>query len=56
MVVTVIFLFSSTVNIYAQQQGSTCNACSCQFKNVEVLTQLIESTTGESVSYYCMVT
>ena len=27
----------------ASAQGDTCNACNCQFNNVEALTQLIES-------------
>ena len=40
-VTVIIILFSSTV--LAQQQGSTCNACNCQFNNIKFATQLIES-------------
>lgn len=43
----IIILFSSSA--HGQQQGNTCNACNCQFNNVEVLTQLIKSVTAESV-------
>ena len=39
--VTIIVSFASVSA--TQQQGGTCNACNCQFDNVEVLTQLIKS-------------
>ena len=39
LMVTFILSFSCTVSA----QGDTCNACNCQFNNVEVLAQLIES-------------
>ena len=32
-----------SVSSIASAQEGTCNACNCQFNNVEVLTQLIES-------------
>ena len=47
VVMIIIIIFSSTP-ILAQQQGSTCNACNCEF-NINSLTQLIESITAESV-------
>ena len=46
MFVTMIII-SSTVT--AQQQGNTCNACNCQFSNIKIFTQLIESAIAESV-------
>ena len=42
-----VISLSSTVSA----QGGTCNACNCQFNNVEVLTQLIESTIATGVTY-----
>ena len=44
----IIIIFSSTL-VLAQQPGSTCNACNCQFNNMDVLTQLFESIIAESV-------
>ena len=35
----VVISISSAVSV----QGDTCNTCNCQFNNVEVLSQLIES-------------
>lgn len=31
-------------------QGGSCNACNCQFNNVEVLTQLIRAEIGSLVT------
>ena len=41
LMVTIILSISCTQPVSAQ--GDTCNACNCQFNNVEVLAQLIES-------------
>ena len=46
-VVLAIISVSST----ASAQGGTCNACNCQFNNLEVLNQLIESKITTGVTY-----
>ena len=38
-----ICLLFPFVSIALANQGDTCNACSCQFKNVEILSQLIDT-------------
>ena len=48
MFVTMIIIIFSSTPVLAQQQGSTCNACNCQFNNIDMLTQLIESVAAES--------
>ena len=48
MFVTMIVIIFSSIPVLAQQQGSTCNAYNYQF-NIDILTQLIESITAESV-------
>ena len=49
MIMALAFNFSLMLTIILSSaftvspQGDTCNACNCQFNNVEALTQLIES-------------
>ena len=46
----VVFAIVS-VSSTASAQGGTCNACNCQFNNVEVLNRLIESKIATGVTY-----
>ena len=39
---TAIAIVSSVITVDATQDN-TCNACQCQFNNIQVLSQLIES-------------
>ena len=44
MDVLALYLLCSIVSITsANQRDNMCNACNCQFKNIEVLSQLIDA-------------
>ena len=46
-----VVLATISVSSTASAQGGTCNACNCQFNNLEVLNQLIESKIATGVTY-----
>lgn len=43
VVLSAIIVVRGNLALAEQGQGGTCNACNCQFNNIQVLEQLIES-------------